>query len=98
IVGSWAVVAGLVQVFAAFGAGEAAGMRALLVIGGLVTIAFGVALFAHPGVGALTLAVLFGLFNLTYGTWGIVQGIDLRRVDKSLPSITQDRREKAAAA
>ena len=70
IVGSWAVAAGLLQIFAAFGAGEPAGTRALFILGGLATIAFGVVLFAHPGVGALTLALLFGLFNLIDGGLG----------------------------
>src|ERR1700758_3722541 len=35
IVGSWAVVGGLLQIFAAFGAGEPAGTRALFILGGL---------------------------------------------------------------
>ena len=64
IVASWAVVAGGVEIAAAFGRGEPAGARALFVLGGLVSIAFGVVLFAHPGAGAVTLALLFGLFNL----------------------------------
>jgi uncharacterized membrane protein HdeD (DUF308 family) len=98
IVGSWSVAAGLLQIFAAFGAGEPAGTRALFILGGLVTIAFGVVLFAHPGVGALTLAMLFGLFNLIYGGWALVHGIELRRTGKSLRSVVPDRRERAAAA
>ena len=46
---------------------------------GLISIAFGIVLFARPGVGAVTLALLFGLFNLVYGFWALSQGIDLRR-------------------
>ena len=101
IVGTWAVVAGVLQIFAAFRAGEPAGTRALFILGGLVTIAFGVVLFAHPGVGALTLAVLFGLFNLIYGGWALVHGIELRRTGKSVESshsVVPGRRDKAAAA
>ena len=33
----------------------------------LVSVAFGAVLFARPGVGAVTLALLFGLFNLIAG-------------------------------
>jgi uncharacterized membrane protein HdeD (DUF308 family) len=98
IVGSWAVAGGLLQIFAAFGAGEPAGMRAALILGGLVTTTFGVVLFARPGVGALTLALLFGLFNLIYGGWALVHGIELRRTGKSLHSIVPGRREATAAA
>jgi hypothetical protein len=55
-------------------------------------------LFAHPGVGALTLALLFGLFNLIYGGWALTRGIELRRTGKSLRSVAPDRRERTAAA
>ena len=91
IVGAWAVAAGLVEIAAAFGAGEPAGTRALFVLGGLISVAFGVVLFAHPGVGALTLAVLFGLFNLIYGAWALVQGIELRHAKKELPAAVRER-------
>ena len=53
-------------------------------------------LFAHPGVGALTLALLFGLFNLIYGGWALTRGIELRRTGKSLHSVAPDRRERTA--
>ena len=43
-------------------------------------------LFARPGVGAVTLALLFGLFNLILGIWLVVQGIELRRTGKTMDS------------
>jgi len=91
IVGSWAVAAGLFEIFAAFRAGEAAGTRALFILGGLVSVAFGVVLFARPGMGAITLALLFGLFNLIYGAWTLVQGIELRHTGKTLQSAVPER-------
>jgi len=91
IVGSWAVIAGLFEIFAAFRAGEAAGTRALFILGGLVSVAFGVVLFARPGMGAITLALLFGLFNLIYGAWTFVQGIELRQSGKTLQSAVPER-------
>jgi len=88
IVGVWAIIAGLVEFSAAFSAafasGEPAGTRAMLILGGLATIAFGVVLCARPGIGAITLALLFGLFNLIAGTWMLVQGTELRRTGKTL--------------
>ena len=73
IVGVWAVIAGLVEFSAAFASGEPAGTRAMLILGGLATIAFGVVLCARPGIGAITLALLFGLFNLIAGIWMLAQ-------------------------
>ena len=93
IVASWAAVAGVVEIAAAFRAGQPAGTRVLFILGGLVSAAFGVALFAHPGIGAITLALLFGLYNLIYGTSVLTQGIELRQTRKTLHSSL---REKAA--
>ena len=67
IVAAWAVITGLLEIGAAFRAGEPAGARALFILGGLVSSAFGVALFARPDMGAITLALLFGLFNWSTG-------------------------------
>ena len=86
IVASWAVVGGLVEVSAAFRSGESAGTRAMFILGGLVSVAFGVVLFAHPGVGAITLALLFGLFNLVYGARALAAGIELRRAGNAVHS------------
>ena len=63
-----------------------AGTRALFVLSGLISVAFGVVLFARPGVGAITLALLFGLYNLVYGARTLVQGIELRQTGKTIRS------------
>jgi uncharacterized membrane protein HdeD (DUF308 family) len=96
IVGVWAVVAGLVEIAAAFGAGEPAGTRAAFILGGLATVAFGVVLCARPGAGAVALAMLFGLFNLISGAWMLVQGVEVRRTGKAL-TLHSAPREKVAA-
>jgi uncharacterized membrane protein HdeD (DUF308 family) len=96
IVGTWAVIAGVVEIGAAFAAGEPAGARALFILGGLVSIAFGVVLFARPGVGAITLALLFGLYNLVYGARTLVQGIELRQTGTTIRSAFPAREKTAA--
>jgi uncharacterized membrane protein HdeD (DUF308 family) len=93
IVGVWAIAAGLVEFSAAFASGEPAGTRATLILGGLVTVAFGVVLCARPGIGAITLALLFGLFNLIAGIWTLAQGIELRRTAKTLHPAHPARKE-----
>ncbi len=66
-IGAWAVVGGIGEIAMAFAAGESGGQRALIGLGGLVSVAFGIVLFARPGIGAVSLALLFGLFSLAYG-------------------------------
>lgn len=85
VVATWAVVAGLFEFFAAFQHRETAGTRALFILSGLVSIAFGLVLFAHPRIGAFALALLFGLFALIYGVWELVSGIQLRQIREGEP-------------
>jgi uncharacterized membrane protein HdeD (DUF308 family) len=82
VIGAWAVVGGIVEVANGFRSGESAGTRALYILTGLVAVAFGVLLFARPGVGAITLALLFGLFSLIYGISRITLGVHLRELHK----------------
>jgi uncharacterized membrane protein HdeD (DUF308 family) len=89
IVASWAVVSGLFEFFTGFRRGEFAGRRAQLLLGGLVSIAFGVVLFARPDIGAITLALLFGMFNLIYGAWQFTLGVELRRTGKAAYSAAE---------
>ena len=87
VVGFWAIAGGLAEFFTGFAAGESAGTRALFLLGGLVSIAFGVVLLARPGVGALTLALLYGLFALTYGVTQIAAGSQLRSVGRDVGTV-----------
>jgi len=83
IVAAWALVGGVVEIFAGFGGGETAGMRALFIISGLISVAFGIVLFAHPDAGAVALALLFGLYSLIYGFSQIMAGVQVRQLGKS---------------
>jgi uncharacterized membrane protein HdeD (DUF308 family) len=89
IVGIWAFVGGFFEIFAAFQSGETAGTRALFILGGLVSVLFGVVLFARPGVGAVTLALLFGFFSLVYGISQIVMGVHVRQAGHTLHSVME---------
>src|SRR5580693_7063809 len=87
VVGVWAFAGGIFEVFSAFGSDETAGHRAMYVITGLVWIAFGVAVLARPGLGAVTLAILFGLFNLISGATLVTRGIEVRRTRSALDPV-----------
>ncbi len=60
------------------------------IVGGLVSLAFGVVLFARPNVCAVTVALLFGLFSLIYGVSQIVMGTELRRFGQTLQPVLPD--------
>ena len=82
VIGIWAVIGGVVEIVNGFASGETAGTRALYILTGLVSAAFGVLLFARPGVGAVTLALLFGLFSIIYGISRITLGVQLHQLHK----------------
>ena len=71
-VGAWAFVTGIAEVALAFRRGEAAGERALWVLGALVSIALGVVLAIRPDIGAVSLATVFGLFSIVSGVSALV--------------------------
>ncbi|MCW2896262.1 MAG: protein of unknown function rane, partial [Actinomycetia bacterium] len=80
VVAAWALAGGVAEFLTGLQTGETAGTRALFIMSGLVSVAFGVLLFARPGVGALTLALLFGLYALVYGFSQITAGVQLRQL------------------
>jgi uncharacterized membrane protein HdeD (DUF308 family) len=86
VVAIWAFVVGFAEIVAAFAGGEAAGSRAMFTVTGLISIAFGVVLSARPDIGALTLALLFGLYSLIYGVSEIVLGVQMRQTGQTLRS------------
>ena len=83
VVAAWALAGGFAEIFAAFQSGETAGTRVMFIIAGLVSVAFGIVLFARPGVGAVTLALLFGLYSMIYGFSQIAVGVQLRQLGRS---------------
>ena len=89
IVAAWALVGGVAEIAGGFAAGETAGTRAMFILTGLVSVAFGILLFARPGVGAVTLALLFGLYSLIYGFSQISAGVQVRDLGKSVKPLTE---------
>jgi uncharacterized membrane protein len=55
------------------------GRSLLLALGGLLSLAFGVVMFAHPGAGAVALLALVAAFALVTGAMQIAFAIELRR-------------------
>ena len=58
-----------------------------MVLSGLVSIALGVVLSSRPDIGAVSLALVYGLFSLVYGVSQIVIGVQARQSGDSLDSL-----------
>jgi uncharacterized membrane protein HdeD (DUF308 family) len=59
----------------------------MFILTGLIWAAFGVVLFARPNIGVVSLALLFGLFEVFAGITMITQGVEVRRTGKTLQSV-----------
>jgi uncharacterized membrane protein HdeD (DUF308 family) len=90
-IGAWAVVTGAMEFGLAFRAHETAGERAMYGFGGLLSVALGVVLFARPGIGAVSLAEVFGLFSLGYGIWSLVLAASTHRTASEITGILRTR-------
>jgi len=59
-------------------------------VAGLVSIAFGAVIVSRPGIGAVTIALLFGLFSLMYGFSQIVTGTQLHQARHVVRAAVED--------
>jgi uncharacterized membrane protein HdeD (DUF308 family) len=78
-IAAWAIAIGLFETGLAFGLPLGRRQALLLGLGGLLSIAFGVVMFAEPGAGALALLGLIAAFALVTGIMQIALSIELRR-------------------
>jgi uncharacterized membrane protein HdeD (DUF308 family) len=79
-IAAWAIAMGLFEIAFAFVLPISGGRSLLAVLGGLLSIAFGVIMFAHPGAGAVALLALVAAFALVTGVMQIAFALELRRV------------------
>lgn len=79
-IAAWAIAMGIIEIALAFEL-PLSGRRALLLgLGGLLSIAFGVIMFAKPGAGAIALLALVAAFALVTGIMLIAFAIELRQI------------------
>jgi uncharacterized membrane protein HdeD (DUF308 family) len=93
VIGAYAVALGVFAVIGAFYLPLDGGDTALMIISGLVSILFGVVIFAKPGDGALVTLALIAAFALITGITELVVAIGGKRLVES-----QVKRSFASAA
>ena len=79
-IAAWAVAVGMFEIALAFVLPLSGERSLLVVLGGLLSFAFGVIMFAHPGAGAVALLALVAAFALVTGVVQIAFALELRRV------------------
>jgi uncharacterized membrane protein HdeD (DUF308 family) len=83
IIASWAIIRGILEIIAAIKLRKVIDGEWLLILSGLLSVAFGVLLFLRPGVGALAVMWLIGIYMIVFGITAIVLSLRLRRSKES---------------
>jgi uncharacterized membrane protein HdeD (DUF308 family) len=83
VIGAYAIFLGLIAIAGAFQLPLDGGDTALLILSGLVSILFGIVMFAKPGAGALVVLALIAAFALVTGITELVVAIGGKRIFES---------------
>jgi len=83
VIGAYAVGLGIIAVVGAFWLPIDGGDTALMILGGLVSILFGIVIFAKPGDGALVTLALIAAFALVNGITEFIVAIGGKRLVES---------------
>lgn len=75
----WAIVTGIMQIWGAIQLRKEIAGEWLLILSGLLSIAFGIILIAQPGAGALAVVWMIGLFAILIGCDYIALSLRLRK-------------------
>lgn len=83
VIGAYAVALGIVAIYGAFAGPLDGADSAILGLSGLVSILFGVVIFAKPGDGALVLLALIAAYALVIGVTEVVLAVGAKRILES---------------
>jgi len=78
IIGAWAIVTGILEIVAAIRLREEIEGEWLLLIGGLLSVLFGIALAIWPAAGLVAVIWMIGAYAIVYGILLMVLGFRLR--------------------
>jgi uncharacterized membrane protein HdeD (DUF308 family) len=85
VLGAWAVITGVLEFVAAIRFRKVVTNEFLLALSGVLSAVFGVAILAQPNIGAITFALLFGVYAIAVGIAQLWLGLRLRRLGERLP-------------
>src|SRR5215831_10757764 len=83
VIGAYAVALGILAIVGAFWLPIGGGDTALMILSGLVSILFGIVIFARPGAGALVVLGLIAAFALVTGVTELLVAVGARRMVES---------------
>lgn len=85
IIGAWAIITGVFEIIAAIRLREEIEGEWLLLISGVLSVLFGIAIAVWPAAGLLAVTWMIGAYAILFGILFIVLGLRLRAWDKQRP-------------
>lgn len=80
VIAVWAIVTGIVEIYSGIELRRQIQGEGWLIIGGALSVVFGVLLLSAPGPGLLTIAWLIGIYALAFGVALLMLAFRLRRL------------------
>ncbi len=87
VIAAWAIVRGIMEIFGAIRLRKVISNEWLLVLGGIISVLFGLLLIAHPGSGALSVVWIIGAFALIHGILLIALSFKLHKLGRIAHSV-----------
>jgi len=78
LISAWSIVSGVFRITAAIRLRRQIQGEWLLILNGILSVAFGVVIFAFPGVGLVTVAWIIGMYAIVFGVILVALGFRLR--------------------
>ena len=97
IIAFWAILTGILEVVAAVRLRQAITNEWGLIIGGVLSVLFGIVLIASPGAGALAVVFLIGFYAVLFGVTLLMLSWRLRSHAQQLPADGQTSGRAATA-
>ena len=81
-IAAWAVITGVLQIVAAIRLRKEIKCEWLMILSGLVSVAFGVLLFLQPGAGALAVAWIIAAYAFIFGVLMVLLAFKVRKLGR----------------
>jgi uncharacterized membrane protein HdeD (DUF308 family) len=78
VIATWAIIKGIFEIVAAIELRKVIAHEWLLALGGVISVLFGIVLFARPLAGALALVWIIGVYAIIFGISAIALSLRLR--------------------
>lgn len=87
VIVGWAIANGIVEIILAIGLRKVIENEWLLVVDGILSVAFGILCLFQPAAGALSILWLIGIYAIVYGVSLVVLALRLRKLESKVDQL-----------